>query len=84
MLVVRGFGLDEALLHARIETDPVRGLGRAGADQDLMPDLGPGRGDHDPAVGDHLGLAGQAEALVDLVVAELDLVHDGRRRQVAR
>ena len=83
VLVVRGLGLDETFLDARIEPDPMGGLDAPGPHQELVPDLGLGRGHHDPAIGDHLGLAGQAEALVHLVMAELDLVHDGRRRQVA-
>jgi hypothetical protein len=80
VLVVGRRGLDVAFLDAGIEAHARSEL--AGG-EDLVAGLRLRRRQQDGAVGDDPGLAGQPEALVHLLVAELDLIGDSRRRHVA-
>ena len=92
MLLARGARGDDLLPHAGVDREPraVRGSaverirpGRAAAGQDLVSRLRLRRQGHHLAVGDRAGLAGEPEALLHLLVAELEGVLHGGRRDVA-
>ena len=92
VLLARGARGDDLLLHAGVDREPraVRGPaverirpGRAAAGQDLVSRLRLRRQGHHLAVGDRAGLAGEPKALAHLLVAELEGVLHGGRRDVA-
>ena len=92
VLLARGARGDDLLYHAGVDREPraVRGSaverlrpGRVAAGQDLVPRLRLRRQGHHLAVGDRAGLAAETEALLHLLVAELEGVLHGGRGDVA-
>ena len=79
----RGGGrVDDVLLDSRIDCQ-TRAARSGGAGQDLVPRLRLRRQGHDLAVRHGPGLAAEPEPLLHLLVAELDRVLHGGRRNVA-
>ena len=75
-------GANDVLLHSGVDGRRAGGATGAGR-QELMAGFRLGRHRPDRAVGDHPGLAREAESLADLIVAELHGVLHRRRRDVA-
>ena len=82
MLFTRRVRGNDVLRHPRVDRES-RAVRNPAAGQDLVTCLGLRGQRHDLAVGDRTGLAAEPEALLHLLVAELEGVLQGGRRDVA-
>ena len=82
VLLARGARGDDVLRHARVDRE-ARAARNPAAGQDLVARLRLRRQRHDLAVGDRTGLAAEPEALLHLLVTELEGILHGGRRNIA-